>query len=272
MDTQFSSAPDAPRFIDIHCHLLPGIDDGSNSWEESLQMARMAVADGFQAIICTPHQMGGFAHNHGPAIRQRVDQLQSFLREHSVPLQVAAGADVRIDQGLLADLRSGKVLSLGDRGRHVLLELPHEMYFPLEPVLDELASAGLIGILSHPERNHGILKQREVLLPLVERGCLMQVTCGSLLGTFGPRCQEFSQWMLSQGLVHFLASDAHGSRSRRPLMRRAYERVAELVDQELAGTLCCRNPAAVWEGRATTSGLQRVPLRKASWLPWRRAA
>lgn len=242
--------PDHEPFVDIHCHLVPGIDDGAQSWEQSLVMARMAVADGLRTIIVTPHQLGGFSHNAGSLVRTRTAELQQFLDDHEVPLRVLPGGDVRIEAGMVKLVRAGQVLTLADRGKHLLLELPHELYFPLDEVLDELERAGIVGILSHPERNQGLLKQPQLVTPLVERGCLMQVTCGSLLGTFGPGPRALAEWLLAEGLVHFLATDAHGPNARRPLMRRAFERARDLVGREAAEDLCCRHPAAVAEGAA----------------------
>jgi protein-tyrosine phosphatase len=246
-------------YTDIHCHMLFGIDDGSKSAEESLAMARMAVDDGIRTVILTPHQLGAFRRNAGEHIRRRADEFQQLLNEHGVDLQVLPGGDVRIEPDMVELLQSGEVLTLADQGRHVLLELPHELYFPLEPVLNELESVGLTGILSHPERNMGLMREPELLEPLVERGCLMQVTAGSLMGTFGQASQQMSEWMLSEGLVHFLATDAHGSRSRRPLLDRAFERVAELVDRATAITVCCENPAAVAQGRTVSLEPVEVP-------------
>jgi len=234
--------------VDIHCHLLPGIDDGAKSWNESLAMAEIAVADGIGAIIVTPHQLGNYAHNQGATVRQLTRELQQQLDRAGIPLQVLPGADVRIDDAMLAGLRSGEVLSLGDHRRHVLLELPHELYFPLEPVLDGLQQAGLVGVLSHPERNQGLLKQPEIIASLIAHGCLMQVTAGSLMGTFGPACRQMAEWLVQQRQVHFLATDAHGPRARRPLMRRAFERVADLAGESLAVDLCCHHPRAIAEG------------------------
>lgn len=235
-------------------------------------MAEMAVADGIETIICTPHQLGTFAHNRGETIRQRVAELQQLLNDHGVKLRVLPGADVRIDDGMVPGLKRGDVVSLADQRRHVLLELPHEMYFPLEPVLDDLQQAGLVGILSHPERNQGLLKEPGLVQSLVEYGCLMQVTAGSLMGTFGPGSQQMSEWMFEEGLVDFLATDAHGPRSRRPLMRRAFERVVELVDHETAADVCCRNPALVAAGQAIEVA-RRKPAKGllATWFGWKKA-
>jgi protein-tyrosine phosphatase len=254
-------------FVDIHCHLVPDIDDGAKTWEESLAMARMAVDDGIGTIVVTPHQLGAYGHNTGDVVRARTRQLQQFLDDHDVDLRVLPGGDVRIEVEMIAKLRTGEVMTLADRRKHVLLELPHELYFPLEPVLDDLASLGMVGILSHPERNQGILKNRDVVEPLVDRGCLMQITAGSLMGTFGPHCQQFSEWMLEHGLVHFLATDAHSPKSRRPLMRRAFEKVAELVDEPSAVEFCCRNPDAVAMGKDVKAG-RRAVKKKSQWRGW----
>lgn len=259
-------------YTDIHCHMLFGIDDGSKSAEESLAMARMAVDDGIRTAILTPHQLGAFRRNTGDLIRRRTAEFQELLNEHGIDLQVLPGGDVRIEPDMVELLRSGDVLTPGDHGRHVLLELPHELYFPLEPVLDELEAAGITGILTHPERNMGLMREPELLEPLVERGCLMQVTAGSLMGTFGSASQEMSEWMLSERLVHFLATDAHGCRARRPLLDRAFARVAELIDEATAVAVCCENPAAVAQGRAVPGEPAAVPSRSRGGWFGRRSA
>jgi protein-tyrosine phosphatase len=267
--------PSVEPFVDIHCHLIPEIDDGAKSWAESLAMAKMAVADGIATIVLTPHQLGTYAHNSGDLIRQRTIELQEQLDARGIPLEVLPGADVRIEDGMLGGLRAGTVLSLADRRRHVLLELPHELYFPLEGVLEDLRRHGLTGILSHPERNQGLLKDPGLIEPLVDAGCLMQVTASSLIGGMGPGPQGMAEWLLAQGFVHFLATDAHGHKSRRPLMTRAFERAVELTDWEEAIDLCCRNPAAVAQGRDVAAGRRTTQSKKrggiASWFSWRKA-
>lgn len=263
-----------PSFVDVHCHLIPGIDDGAVDWEATLAMARMAAADGIGAIICTPHQLGAFHHNHGDEIRRRTQLVQAQLDEHRVPLQVLPGGDVRIETDMIEKLLSGEVLSLADRRRHVLLELPHEMYFPIQDVLTRLAKHGMQGILSHPERNQGLLRDWEITYELVQQGCLMQITAGSLHGTFGPHCQRMAQWMVEHRLAHFVATDAHSPKARRPLMRRAYDAVQQLVGRDTAVAACCTNPAAVVAGEEIQAWEPIAPRKRAafSWLPWRRAA
>jgi protein-tyrosine phosphatase len=200
--------------------------------------------------------------------------LQQQLDRKGIPLQVLPGADVRIEDDMIEGLRRGDVLSLGDHRKHVLLELPHELYFPLEPVLDQLNRGGMTGILSHPERNQGLLKRPEVVETLVEKGCLMQVTAGSLIGGMGPGPQRMSEWMLELGLVHFLATDAHGPKSRRPLIWRAFERVVELTDRETAVAICCDNPGRVADGKPVAAGRRRNKAKRSvisDWFTWRKA-
>jgi protein-tyrosine phosphatase len=250
-------------FVDIHCHILPGIDDGARDWDESLAMARLASADGTATIIATPHQLGSYGGNHGDTIRHRVAELSERLAIAGISLRVLPGADVRVDAQLVEQILSGEVPTLGDHGRHVLLELPHELYIPLESIVERLARHNIVAILSHPERNEGILRRPDVLEPLVSAGCLLQVTAGSLCGTFGESCRRLAESLVVGGLVHFVASDGHGAKARRPLMRRAYERLCELVGIEMAFVYCCHHPALVAAGHSVPihSGIARHPRR-----------
>jgi protein-tyrosine phosphatase len=261
---------DRPCLIDIHCHLLPELDDGARNWDEALAMAKMAVADGVTTVVVTPHQLGAFSENRGESIRARTLQLQQLLDRQGVALQVLPGAEVRIEPGLIPKIEAGDILTLAGRRRHVLLELPHDVYIPLERFVAELSSAGLVPVLAHPERNAGILARPEVLSPLLSNGCLLQITAGSLLGAFGPATQALAQRLISQGMAHFLATDAHGTKTRRPLLSRALEWVSKTLGSQLALDLCCRNPACVIAGRDITAPHQgAVKSHGRGWL-WRR--
>lgn len=247
-----------PPFVDIHCHLVPGIDDGAQTWQDTLSMAQIAVQSGTQTIIVTPHQLGNFRQNSGDLIRQHTQQVQDFLRQHQIPLNVMPGGDVRIEENMLEGIQNGSVMSLGDHRKQVLLELPHELYFPIDSILDQFHANGMQGILSHPERNVGLLTNPQLLAPLVDRGCLMQVTCGSLVGTFGPASQKLAEFMLQEGLVHFLASDGHSPRRRRPHMHHGHARAVELVGRDLADEICSTNPAQVANGNFVDPGRRHV--------------
>ncbi len=251
--------------------MLPGLDDGAVNLGVSLAMAEMAVADGVNTVIVTPHQLGNYSRNRGETIRAYASRFQRELDQRNIPLRVLPGADVRIEPDMIQGVQAGGVVSLADRRRHVLLELPHELYVPLEGLLSTLRSAGMVGVLSHPERNQGILREPHVVDGLVEKGCLMQVTAGSLVGSFGPEIQGFSERLLEGGLVHFLATDAHGTANRRPVMSRAYCRAIELVGERAARELCCFNPAAVAEGGEVVPGRRRVSAGVGGWFRTRRA-
>ncbi|MGD9633206.1 MAG: tyrosine-protein phosphatase [Pirellulales bacterium] len=260
-------------FADIHCHLLPGIDDGASHWNDTLAMARLAVDDGITTIVATPHQLGSWNENRGGEIRALVAECNKRLAAERIPLQVLAGGEVRIEPGLIDDLVTGELVTLGDHRRHVLLELPHELYFPIDGLMNDLAARRINVVLAHPERNQGLLRQPDLAVDLVEAGCLMQLTAGSLCGMMGSHVDDMAVWMITEGLVHMVATDAHSPRTRRPQMSRAYERICELVDVTTADDLCRRNPAMIAAGRMVATGRRAVPRRRrTSWWRGRKSA
>ena len=244
-----------PLFTDIHCHIIPCIDDGAENLAESILMARKAVSEGTKALIATPHQLGSNRKVTAVAIKNGVSLLQNHLDVENIELTVLPGADIRIDPELPKLLKHGKVLTLADRGKHVLLELPHETYFPLDSLLKALRKQGLVGILSHPERNRGIMKNPDVMWDVVEAGGLLQITAASLTGAFGSSCQEIAELAVDEGLLHFIASDAHDTKHRPFGMRDAYDTICDMAGEELADLVCCENPARVFEGDDVKGGL-----------------
>lgn len=260
-------------FADIHCHLLPGIDDGAKHWEDTLAMARLAADDGTETIVATPHQLGSWSHNRGDEIRALVDECNQRLASERIPVNVLAGGEIRIEPGLIDELVTGELVTLGDHRRHVLLELPHEIYFPLDSLMDDLASRRIAIVLAHPERNAGLLRQPDFVVDLVDAGCLMQLTAGSLCGTMGSHVADMSEWMIVEGLAHVVSTDGHSPRTRRPLLGRAYDRICELADVETADYLCSRNPASVAAGRSVVAGRRVVQRRRrTSWWSRRKSA
>ena len=254
-------------FVDIHCHLLPGLDDGAGTMDDSLAMAEMAVADGIQTVVATPHQLGANAGNSAEAIRRATVRVQEAIDRRRLPLRVLPGADVRIEPDLATRIRRDEVVTLADRRRHVLIELPHEVWFPLDRLLAEFKNSGLTAILSHPERNTAIRRQPRVLGPLVQQGCLMQVTAGSLTGSFGAAAEKVACWMVEQGLVHLVATDAHNVRGRPPLLRPAFQRVVDLAGEATAVELFCHAPAKVIAGAAIAPA-PTPGQRKFHWREW----
>lgn len=258
-------------FVDIHCHILPGIDDGPPDWAESISMAEMAVDDGITTIIATPHQLGAFTDNTASRVLPLVEELQERINAADIPLRVLAGGELRIEPELVSALHSGTSLSLGNHLRHVLIELPHDIFLPIETLLSDLFRRDVTPILAHPERNGGILRDPSLVSQLVAGGCLMQITASSLSGAFGRHCQRLSEHLLENKLVHFVASDGHGIRSRRPLLARAFDRVAELVGHETAVRICSTNPAHVAANEPVPLEAPCVVEPRRSWFR-RRAA
>jgi len=231
--------------IDLHCHILPGVDDGAGDLETALEMAAMAVADGITITACTPHIMPGVYDNEANAIRARVDELGNALAEADVPLRLVVGSDAHMRPDFTAALHRGRILTLND-SRYVLFEPPHHVAPPrLEECLFSIQMAGYVPVLTHPERLSWIETRYPLITHLARSGTWMQITAGSLSGRFGKRPQYWAERMLNDGLVHVLASDAHNCTSRPPLLSHAYELAAVALGKDEAENLLHMRPAAI---------------------------
>jgi protein-tyrosine phosphatase len=231
--------------IDLHCHLLPGIDDGAKHLEMSLMMARMASSDGISTIACTPHILPGVYHNTGPAIRAAVAQLRESISEADIPVTLVTGADVHVVPDLGVQLREGKALTLNDT-RYFLLEPPHHLLPPrLEDLIFGLQTVGYVPILTHPERLSWIEDHYDLIQRFAYNSVLMQITAGSLMGQFGRRPRYWAERMLDEGLCHLLATDAHNIDRRVPRMSEAHALVAQRLGEEEAANLVQRRPQGI---------------------------
>ena len=248
-----------PQFIDLHCHLLPGIDDGPRNWETTLTMARLALAEGIHTVVVTPHQLGRYERNTPDRILELTAEAQQRLRAAGLPLTVLPGADVRVQEDLPSLVRNRQVLSLGDRRAHLLMELPHDQVLPLANLIYQLHCLGIACILSHPERNEQLQENPELLRPWVQQGCLLQVTSASIIGHFGSVAKRFSRWLFRENMVHLVATDAHDATHRPPLIRQAFEKARRWVGVSRAEKIFFENPQAVIRGKAVD-----VPLPASS--------
>jgi len=231
--------------IDLHCHLLPGIDDGSKDLEMSLAMARMASSDGISTIACTPHILPGVYNNSGPAIRAAVARLRESISEAGIPIALVTGADVHIAPDLGVQLRKGQALTLND-SRYLMLEPPHHVLPPrLEDLIFGLQAAGYVPILTHPERLSWVEDNYDVIGRLANNSVLMQITAGSLMGQFGRRPRYWAERMLDDGLCHLLATDAHNTERRAPRMAAARELAAQRLGPNEATNLVLRRPHGI---------------------------
>ena len=231
--------------IDLHCHILPGIDDGARDLETSLAMARAFVADGVSIVACTPHILPGLYHNSGPQIRAATAQLQRLLNEHRVPLRLTTGADNHVTPGFLSELRSGQLLSLAD-SRYVLVEPPHHVAPPrLEELFFNLITANYVPILTHPERLTWINSAYASMERLHTAGAWFQVTAGSLSGDFGRNARYWAERLLDEGKVHLLATDAHDLKTRSPRLSHGRDLAAKRVGATEAANLVVTRPRGV---------------------------
>lgn len=231
--------------IDLHCHILPGIDDGAADLDVALGMAAMAVADGITTTACTPHIMPGVYDNGPNAIRNLVNLLRKALAEAGVPLELVVGSDAHMRPDFSTALDQGNILALND-SRYVLFEPPHHVPPPrLEECLFGIQMAGYVPILTHPERLSWIASRYSLLAHLAKSGVWMQITANSISGRFGKHPRYWAERLLGEGLVHILASDAHNCTSRPPLLSQAYELAVEMVGKEEATNLVLTRPAGV---------------------------
>jgi protein-tyrosine phosphatase len=232
--------------VDIHCHCLPAVDDGPATMSEALALCEALVDDGMTDVIATPHQLGRFNEcNDAAQIRERVSILNEELRSNNIALTVTPGADVRIDERICQLLEDDRILTLADGGKYILLELPHQIFIDIEPLLVELSSLGVQAIISHPERHSVLVKQPEVLLRWLKHSAGLQVTSASLLGGFGIMAQKAAWQFLSSGWASLVATDSHDLNVRKPCMRAAFERISIKLGETAAQLVCVENPLRV---------------------------
>jgi protein-tyrosine phosphatase len=231
--------------IDLHCHILPGIDDGAPDLDTALEMARMAVADGITVTACTPHIYPGLYENDGDGIRAAIVSLQGHLDGAGIPLRLVEGADVHLAPDLVSGLKSGRVPSLNG-SRYFLFEPPHHVAPPrIEDSAFALLAAGYVPVVTHPERLSWIDTHYDVFKRLARGGCWMQLTAGAVTGRFGRRVKCWSERMLDEGMVHLLATDAHNLGSRAPRLAEARDAAARRLGEEEATHLVSTRPQGI---------------------------
>ncbi len=235
--------------IDIHHHLLFGLDDGSPDLDTSVAMARLAVADGITHVVCTPH--ANSEYDFDPAVNaERLELLRARLAAEQVPLTLGLGADFHLSYDNIQAARQNPArYSINGLG-YLLVELPdYGLPKGLTDTFYELQLAKSTPILTHPERNATLQVDLSRMANWLRGGLLVQVTADSVLGKMGKKAEQVAHTLLSRRWVHFLATDAHSTRSRPPRMAAAREIVAKKYGQAYADLLCVENPRAVFEGR-----------------------
>ncbi|MBB6283135.1 tyrosine-protein phosphatase [Geobacillus subterraneus] len=209
--------------IDIHTHILPGIDDGAATTEDAIAMAMAAANEGITTIIATPHHQNGSYDNPKPSVLSLAAELNEELKRRGIALTVLPGQEVRIHGDLLEGLARGEVMALADTP-YILIEFPPD-HVPkyAEQLLFDVQLKGLMPVIAHPERNAEIIEYPERLYQLVKRGAFAQLTASSVTGHFGKNIKTFSLQLIEANLAHFIASDAHNTKTRPFRLREAYE-------------------------------------------------
>ncbi len=237
--------------IDVHCHLLPGIDDGPKSPEESLSLARYAVEHGITKSVVTPHIHVGRYQNARESITQACDEFRRALEENRIPLEIGFAAEVRIGIEIIPMIESGSIPFLGKHnGLDVLLlEFPHSHVPPgSDKLINWLFQHNICPLIAHPERNKGIMSNYQKIEPLIELGCILQVTAGSVTGQFGKEAMHCAEFLLRKGYVTLLASDAHNLKHRPPRLDDGRDAAARIVGEALAREMVQDRPLAIITG------------------------
>ncbi len=234
--------------IDLHCHLLPGIDDGAARISDSMTLARMAVNNGITHAVLTPHIQLGRYNNNRQRIEQAFARFWQMLGEQEIPLGVSIGAEVRIDPMILPMVERDEIPFLGElEGQPVmLLEFPHDQILPgSDKLVAHLLARNIRPMIAHPERNRAVIGQLERIRPFVEMGCLLQLTAASLAGRFTPQIARCARQLLERGWVEVIATDAHNSTYRPPDLAQGYTAAAAIVGEEAARALVLDHPLAI---------------------------
>lgn len=259
--------------IDLHCHLLPGVDDGPEVLEEALEMARTAVADGTVQLACTPHIYPGLYENDGPSILAAVNCLQRALDEAGIELRLLAGADVQLDPDMVEGLKTGRIPTLGGT-RYFLFEPPHHVAPPRMPdMIFRLLAEGYVPIITHPERLTWIEDHYDTVCSAFDGGAWIQLTAGSVTGCFGRRAQYWSERMLDEGRVHLIASDGHNMRRRRPVLSAARDAAALRLGEAAALDMVRGRPEGILlnrppEDMPALAGAQQRTGLASGWGRW----
>ena len=235
-------------YIDIHCHILPGIDDGADSLETSLEMLRMAEADGISQMILTPHNKPWHTKIDHTGMRARVDQLQKRLCQEGLAIKLYTGSELYYRGGLAEELDQGAVETLAD-SQYVLVEFdPLADYDYIRNGIYALLSGGYYPIAAHTERYRNVGCKTNGIIELTDMGCFIQVNAGSIMGKYGSGTKFLTRKMLKEDLVHFIATDAHDLYKRNPCLSQCAQYIGKKYGESSAKRLFYDNPMCVLRG------------------------
>ena len=228
--------------IDIHCHVLPNVDDGSKSWDMSLEMCRAAAEDGIEHIVATPHANERFHYN-----RQHLSSHLEYLRVlvGATP-RLTLGCDFHLSYDNLQEVLISPERFTIEDSHYLLVELSnYSVPSQISECFTRMADLGITPVITHPERNPILQESRERILQWVDQGCAIQMTASAVTGGWGQKVARVAEWLLERDAVHVLATDAHDTKHRPPSLSAAREKVAKLCGPDVAKALVDDNPRAV---------------------------
>ena len=238
--------------IDLHCHILHGLDDGAKNLDEAAEMARMAEKDGITTIVATPHLFrGDFTPDDLSIIEKKLEELRYVLKKNSIGVEIIKGAEVHISHNLIDEIRKNRDYLVLNGSSYIILEFPAGHVFSgVKELLFELLSEGMRPIIAHPERNYVFMRSPDLLYELVRTGALTQANSGSFNGLYGRRVEEAAYRFLELNLTHFIASDAHNPRPNGMWLSQVANIVEERMgNKEVAIALVNDNPHAILEDK-----------------------
>ncbi len=232
--------------IDIHCHILPEVDDGPKSWDTAEEMCRIAAADGIEHMVATPHANERYHYD-----REYLVKLLDHLRQRvgGAP-KLSLGCDFHLSYENLQDVLARPERYTIEGSHYLLVELSnYSVPLQVDDCFTRLSEKGITAVITHPERNPILQGTPQRLLRWVELGCAVQVTASALTGAWGDRALRTTKWLLEHDAVHVLASDAHDAKDRTPVLSAGRDAVAKTCDTDVAKALVDDNPRAIISGQ-----------------------
>lgn len=252
--------------IDIHCHILPGIDDGPQQLQQAIELARAAVAEGITTLIATPHHLNGRYETPAEVMIQAVDMFNHELLQHRIPLRVEPGQEVHVHPAWMDEFYRGNLCTLAN-SRYMLLEFPARQVPPnLQDVLHELKVKGITPILAHPERNSEVVNSTKVTDELLAQGVLFQVTAHSIVGLFGKKVQKWCFHLCKENQLHFISSDAHDVIRRNFMLQKSYAKIGNLFGIDVVERLKCNALHVLEDQPMATFETGKVKRRSLLWF------
>lgn len=255
--------------VDLHSHILPGVDDGAPTLDDSLAMARVARDDGVATVVATPHRNPWAYREDRADAERRLDDVRAECSKEGIEINLLLGGEAHIAPDLVEQVRCGLALTINS-GRFLLVEWPYDQYPEYsEQVIFDLQVHGIVPIVAHAERYRFVRRDPNYLATLVERGVLIQVTASSLLGEFGPDTRKLTEILLTHGLAHVIASDSHAVDRRPPVLSAARDRATELVGEECARAMVVDVPSQVVDNRSIDLPPPKMFKPQPFWAFWR---